>query len=1804
MNKPKFKFSDSLKSLYVLILIFALSSGNAFTAKKASSFKNALKLADLDLNASKIIRGKKVLDNKHVSRVMLSILGYRKATGESIALVIPDKRTDQRNNTESEMFATYLFVFKKEMPIGTILVDEAKDIFLLKSGIDTSKITLDASNKTHWQKVAKAKMTNGTQSIITLPNDAKSKAILVHTYSAKPKRYVHQISYFRIFKTRFGNISPLAIANAESEHTVYPLMSSPFTLSASHIPQGKGSWRNTGPNKDGKIPRGPISDVTPSWFILSWDKAHLLNGYYIESNINEFECFAYTGPEGINPSVANDREWKKIRDWKDIRERGHPASRNYDRFRIITFKTPIKSRGLKIKITRTNAGPVAEINSLHVYSDLGRGQVTLPKLISVVPPFSLSMNAPIDGTMSLVINDNKGNRVANVQGRILRKSGKLEESWNLKNIYNEPVAPGTYSYTALFMPKLSIKYQMTPYPNVENNSNNTPWPQGHSGPGAWLADHSSIGCVTAGNNGKMYFGAGCAESGQALAETDLEGAKEWGHHNFVAWTGPSFLAFGGNTLFAASRAHWNLTDHVWTVNAKDKTEETFLAIKSTNQRARGISGMTYRDGKLYLAIDAKANWLSNAADGDDVASEHCLPKYKVRDKEETYGPDTRNDFKRLFRLTGSPAGQGNPGTQPGLTFIESTDYPSSKNHTLLTFKRPVAIGSLIFPQPRGDYQMRIKVLKKNAAFPPKPNKSSDWVEIYRSRTGSDWQVVTAPEGLKARALCLTYSLEDDDLLDELNEDEEGSDATMEDDDSLSDSGTPWKARLEGMKIMRRRFKAAVEGLTIRTSSGSINKHGEWDAKRTSPINEADPAVYLMQWDKEQSLRGLAIKEIDGKRTFIDVYTGPVGEMPLKGNKNWRRISTYEQKLRYYYEPDPNRNDRARYIDGYVDFGEEVITRAVRLSVVEQWTTRKEGRAGLVGVREDRGAQALSATRCHVYGVAALSYLGGEASVDPLTYNRLEVYDAKSKKLLKEVPGEKLGKVTVDSNGRLYAQLGKNIGILQKDDTWKIHISDLIKPSGMATDKDNNLYVFDADSSRKQVRVYNAQGEFVRTIGKVGGYKQGPFDPEYITASGIEDDTDMAIDSNSKLWITQSTYELKRISRWTTAGAWQKDFYGNTSYGGGGVLDITNTNRLFYSVGNMTVEFGLDWKTGKTKVNAIPWLGDSQGGEYVIPIDGRIYLVSRPLFGRQSCGFVYLYDNNTSVMRRVAALGSAGAFYPLKNKIFNKKLGNRSLGDLQFVWSDLNSDGNPQPDEVTFFKPHTSNTNAKVYVSWFDETLGIQSQFRRFEVSRFLSSGVPIYKAIETPNLGVHSRRMNKNQFFRFNHKVDRNSQIFSSLVDSTGKTKWKWKTEGMGVHAYYKAGPFTSRQVVAEFDVIGTSQDNGELGDIFVTNTNTGMMHIWTYDGILAGSLFQDIRSKQRISPPAIKPVPGAIEMNKTTLGQEHFSGWYGKSQNGKHYVVTGHNYIGVSEVLGLNKAKRITGTFTVKAEDLRKTHEWEKTIARKISYDAAKVYNCPIGDDKKVDGELTDWSQNFISPDDYEGIEFAMHVGEKNLYLAYRVINNGPLLNMGGSGWQRYFKTGGAVDIMLGTDPNAKPDRKGPAKGDLRLLITHTPKGNKVVLYQPTVENPNSAEAWQAKTMVFTTNFDRVVELKTAKIVYVKDEKSPHWVLEASIPLEELGLKVKKRERLRFDFGLMKTNEGGNEVQQRIYWANKSTSILSDVAAEASLEPAQWGHVIFCKEGTGAGGEPVMSSGMLGDEDEDDEEMTEDELLDEMDNL
>jgi lysophospholipase L1-like esterase len=82
----------------------------------------------------------------------------------------------------------------------------------------------------------------------------------------------HPFRFLRLMKPRLHNIVPEAIANGEAEYTSYGDLRPPEYFKASFIVTGEGSWQSHGPDRDGRTPRPPVTDIDPTWFVVSWDE--------------------------------------------------------------------------------------------------------------------------------------------------------------------------------------------------------------------------------------------------------------------------------------------------------------------------------------------------------------------------------------------------------------------------------------------------------------------------------------------------------------------------------------------------------------------------------------------------------------------------------------------------------------------------------------------------------------------------------------------------------------------------------------------------------------------------------------------------------------------------------------------------------------------------------------------------------------------------------------------------------------------------------------------------------------------------------------------------------------------------------------------------------------------------------------------------------------------------------------------------------------------------------------------------------------------------------------------------------------------------------------------------------------------------------------------------------------------------------------------------------------------------------------------------------------------------------------------
>ncbi|MCH7725454.1 MAG: hypothetical protein IH991_03070 [Planctomycetes bacterium] len=1098
------------------------------------------------------------------------------------------------------------------------------------------------------------------------------------------------------------------------------------------------------------------------------------------------------------------------------------------------------------------------------------------------------------------------------------------------------------------------------------------------------------------------------------------------------------------------------------------------------------------------------------------------------------------------------------------------------------------------------------MLKPDAPYPPQPGKMAHWQKVTGTRSlpavagvpsaskKNGTRIVPAkmpydclplPPNTMTRALRLTFidrERETDLVLGDIKV-EDGKDPSLDDVDlsldgkekrkalSIFNNGDRWQAKLAGMRLLRRRFENVASVATVRVNSGKYDsKTGEWDAQRTEIIKPDAPAIFVLQWAKPQKLRGLAIKEIAGARAEIDVFVGG-SEIDINSTEGWQRVGTYTQKQRSGAHNSSRNNARAAYLDDCVDFGAEYTTRAVRLRIVQPQ---------MEGVFKDKTGN--RARHCKVYGIAALSYLGGEPPIDDrLITQRLETHDAKTGKLLREVPSPISGDIAMNPAGELFGVSGKQIVRIDPQ-TGKISdpvAPDIHIPGVMEFDGKGNLYVFDYDRKRANIQVYKpnvsnpgngtpaAAGKlnvpttfsFSHTVGAAGIAGPGLRDP-----AQLDDATSFTIDKENNLWAVYPHVWPRRVSHFKTDGTFVKEMLGNTLYGGGGTMDRYDKSRVYY----MDMEFEVDVDKGKSRIKAFntrdhnysnPWFQYRFRNDLTaVMIDGRRYLVTQPQLTNPftQAGWVHLVDEKTRAMKLVAGVGLPTASDFFRTPEFMDHLDGKQLNQFRFIWADRNGDERPQPDEVQF----TPNTNNSFSVGRFSLDLSLATSDGYYRVKEFTDAGAPIFEEVKLPSGGGHVR-LSDGSFFRMGADQSVHGGGFNRVVTPEGKTLWNYPAWN-GVSGLW-IPPWVPGQVGTQLHISGHEvAPEGDLGEFLVISCNTGQMNIWTSDGLLAGLVTYSARDPRRRGfPGTCKP---GTRMDFYTQGQEHFHSFFTRTEDDdRYFIITGGNHVSIVEVRGLEKFKRISGEFVVTPEMIRATREWDAKRERHQNFVRAQLAPCyQMTRRPRIDGQINEGEWPEVETSINREIQAKLQCGwdDNFLYLAYRVTGAGPWTNSGDD-FRRYFKTGGAVDIMIGADANAHPKRKQPVAGDMRLLLTRAEGKPSAVLYRAISPDAPADRGWSVSTPAGgTTKFDEVIELRNVKMAYSGNDN--FYMLEAAIPLKQLGIRPLPGLLLKMDWGVISTD--GYKTTGRNYWADRTAVGVTDEPTEARLAPDLWGTIRF----------------------------------------
>ena len=763
----------------------------------------------------------------------------------------------------------------------------------------------------------------------------------------------------------------------------------------------------------------------------------------------------------------------------------------------------------------------------------------------------------------------------------------------------------------------------------------------------------------------------------------------------------------------------------------------------------------------------------------------------------------------------------------------------------------------------------------------------------------------------------------------------------------------------------------------------------------------------------------------------------------------------------------------------------------------------------------------------------VAYGNGTVYVSWGARNAIGVYDAKTGTLREtwQVPapgrlaprtGGSLaviseGKVVVVSNGNAAPLIGERI-----DD-----------PSAVAVGADGAIYV--ANRGKLQnVSVFSADGKYLRSIGKAGGRPRvGRYDN-----SGILEPGGMTIDRNGSLWIAETLDAPKRHSVWnTTTGELVNEFFGASSYFGWAYMNPRHPDELYCH--------NVLWKVDLDKGTCVPWstiwratapnmIRAANPGGYA----GHFRVMTANNGKQFGWGMVdycnTLYMREGDIFKPIAgtirlARGSAyspGVLYPVMTDPARYPNG-------AYLWQDANNDQTVQENELI----KSPAPRGEVTFNWIDPDLNAWCDDGYiFKPVRFEPNGRPIYDFASKHPIPFTGRNPNGTSLW-----LDTQDDTVYTLDPGANPGFARWTPDRKLIWGYQGIVPWPnalSLPVVTAGKLWGLTMPLGIAGDFTGAATYFGPYHIFTRDGLYVamimrdgrtGGLGPDITASETITGQLVKP----DGMNR-------------------YFLLAGDQDGRVTEILGLDTVRRLPGGIhnhteaDVKAAtDALAQYETMRAKGRRLDI----VRGLPALELAASVGKTTDAARSFAARAAYD---------QDNFYVSFDVTSPCDLVNEI-TDPHRIFKGGNLLDIQIATDPAADPERKKPAPGDLRILVTRHEGEPVAVVFKPKVKG------FAGRPIVLTspTGRESFDSIRISNAIGLSYAKTPNgFKAVATVPLEVLGWTPKPGSEVRMDLGYIFGNATGSQAAARAYWTNNgfSANVTNDVPNESRLEPAEWG--------------------------------------------
>lgn len=812
------------------------------------------------------------------------------------------------------------------------------------------------------------------------------------------------------------------------------------------------------------------------------------------------------------------------------------------------------------------------------------------------------------------------------------------------------------------------------------------------------------------------------------------------------------------------------------------------------------------------------------------------------------------------------------------------------------------------------------------------------------------------------------------------------------------------------------------------------------------------------------------------------------------------------------------------------------------------------------------------TLAEAYGSDGLAVYNGIVVFSVTRQNRLVFADARTQKVIGEASVTAPRGMCFDRQGRLWIVSGRQVRryavALEKAQLHgcDMTLSGLEDPQRVALDTSGNLYVADWGHDN-QVKLFTAQGQFIRAIGKPSsGSPLGKYDEQTFSHP-----CGMTLDASGRLWVTEAENAPRRLSVWNSrTGALERAIYGPSQYGGGGKIDPDDPTRLYMDAAwsSAGVTWQLDWKAGVAKPLAVYWRSDNPKVEAMPPTmpetlfrrDGFRFLVNSYndfLRYNQDRGIGIWRLDADEIARPVAIIGNAA---DLVNQTWGLPLRHRDAitalwkgldpTTVMYVWTDKNNDQIAEPDEIQFrqiplptdgmpFKDVGLGAQILPDLS-FVTTWGIHIAPPRLD-----SRGIPTYDLNKVDALGDSAL---------YSERVPAGDQVIYTRIGALGITGSRADGSGFWAYQSTEGGQRVPGQLTEPTRLMGLPMTPraGEAGPLFAMNSDKGGMYLLTMDGLFLQTLGGDARYTPMWRVSASETRRG-MQVEDFSYGEEQFHPTMIQTEkDGTFYLVIGHEHSSIVRLDGLETVRRFSaGTVTITPERLTGLADTRVEQARKTGRATLLVQHRAQG--PRVDGKLDDWAGVDWATLDARA-SAAVLLTPDTLYAAWKT-GDPNAINSGRGDYRYQFKRGGALDLMLG-NPEADSRRDLPASGDLRLLVTQVEGKTRAILYCPVAPGAPSTEAVLFDSPIGKALFDQVVDISDK----VTLAASGTGDFELSVPLAALGWHAPASgQEMLGDIGLLRGD--GAQTIQRLYWNNQDTGLVSDVPGEARLRPGNWGY-------------------------------------------